>query len=1056
MKPIRRTILGMFLLISAALAAAGSYGYYIWNQSDKLLLASVLDKLHEIAPGWNVAVGRARFDLQGRVHLYDVVVPGDHPSAPILEVGEAVFTFDRATMTDPNPSIQHIEIERARSHIVRLPDGTWNVQNLPPLNLPKSATPECRWKQSTLVVVLPNSALPPIRVENLNIEMIPSGMRQFAITAGGSLPGVETVSLQATWNIEEKAWSIRGETTDVRIDRSLSLLLSEFSPDLKEGLIRFDEMTGNAADGQAADHSPLTGLADVQFRVARWQPDAPAEYQSSIQLKKGELNLPRWGYPLRELRGHFEISNGQMTFRDLSAQSDQIRIHIERGAIVDEGDRQPADFDVVVTGLPLDDRLYRLLPPENQRFYDSIRPEGQIDARLHFEYNGRDRWEHDGEITARDCSAAHVKFPYRVKQINGLVKRQGNLIDVTLSGVSDARRITLKGRVKNPGEDTQALFSIQTDGLPLDKKFRDACPKKFQAIIAQLGLDGEIDGSVVLTKQAGPDSTVVPTFKGHLKHGSLCYLGFRYPLNDVSGDFEGNLDEWTFSNFQGRQGPAELTFGGEFRADEDGTPRLNLDIVARQLPCDRVLQGALPKDWQSVWNELNPQGSLNATGHIEWTPGAPFKLKLDGELFDGKLALRSFPLPLDDVHALVGFDDGRVSIKRLSARRDEMTLLVKEGWADFPDDGEWRLRLVDVKLDELDPNRKFRKALPERLRAIVDSFDPRGRLSISGMLELRGKKSSDNGEEYPVTAAWDTITVYSGNTITAGIDLKEMHGEARFSGTWDGEAVSGEGRIDLKSVKVFDYHLTEVHGPVSINGVQLIVGSKDAANRKDNRAVNNAQRLTARFIGGLVGLDAVVYLRELPSYKARITLTDGELQRFAQTYMVANHKLAGTMNGWVDLQGEGTDRRRLTGTGQLVISRAALYELPVIVAILNALTLTPTDKTAFNQASFMFSVGGGLVRFDRINLVGDSISLFGGGTVRFDGSTNLDFLSSSGRKQIPIPGLRELLNETTKGLVGVSVRGSIKNPVAEVKPFRQVEDALRMLFGNFEPRNGRR
>ena len=867
MKPVRRTILGMFLLLLAALAAAGTYGYYLWNHGDKLLRASVLEKLHEIAPGWNVSVARAAFDVQGRVHLYDVVVPGEDPSKPILEVAEVIFTIDRSTMTDPNPAIQHIQVDRARTHLIRLADGTWNLQHLPPVNLPKSAIPECQFRQSTVIVMREESQLPPTRIDNVTIGMIPSGMRQFDISFGGALAGVDRLSLHATWNIEERSWSVRGETANVQIDRSLFLTLSDFLPDLQNSVDRFEEVTGNKPPASGvSEQFPLTGAADVQFRVSRWQPDSPAEFHSSIELKRGELSLPRWGYPLQELRGKLELSNGQIVIHDLSAVSDGTHIHIERGKIVDEGDRSPGDFDVVVTGLPLDDRLYRLLPPESRKFYDSIQPRGHVDARLHLEFNGLDRWEHDGDFTARDCSAAHVKFPYRVEQINGTVKRQGEIIDVALTGFSNSRRITLKGRVKNPGEDAQALFSIKSDGLPLDEKFLAACPPKFQSLIDLLGLEGEIDGAVLLTKRPGAGSGVVPHFEGSLRHGRINYRGFPYPLSDVTGEFEGALDEWAFHNFQGRQGAAVLTFGGGYGLDESGTPRLSIDFTGREVACDRTLQEALPADWRSVWSELNPEGKLNVTGHGDWSPGTPLKLKLDGELFDGKLSLRSFPLPLDDVQAAVGFDEGRVVIKRLSGRRDEMTFLVKEGWADFPDEGEWRLRLADVKLDDLDPGKKFRRALPDRLRAIVDSFDPRGRLSISGMLEFRGKKS-ENGEEFPVTAAWDTITVYSGNTITAGIDLKEMHGEARFSGTWDGEAVSGEGRIDLKSVKVFDYHLTEVHGPVSIDGVQLVVGSKDAATRKDHRVVNNAQRLTARFIGGLVGLDAIVYLRELPVYK---------------------------------------------------------------------------------------------------------------------------------------------------------------------------------------------
>ncbi|MSR57890.1 MAG: hypothetical protein EXS05_09470 [Planctomycetaceae bacterium] len=43
----------------------------------------------------------------------------------------------------------------------------------------------------------------------------------------------------------------------------------------------------------------------------------------------------------------------------------------------------------------------------------------------------------------------------------------------------------------------------------------------------------------------------------------------------------------------------------------------------------------------------------------------------------------------------------------------------------------------------------------------------------------------------------------------------------------------------------------------------------------------------------------------------------------------------------------------------------------------------------------------------------------------------------------PIPLIREAINELTKGLIGVRVRGPIKDPQAEVRPFLQLDEALK-------------
>src|SRR6185436_6559041 len=98
-------------------------------------------------------------------------------------------------------------------------------------------------------------------------------------------------------------------------------------------------------------------------------------------------------------------------------------------------------------------------------------------------------------------------------------------------------------------------------------------------------------------------------------------------------------------------------------------------------------------------------------------------------------------------------------------------------------------------------------------------------------------------------------------------------------------------------------------------------------------------------------------------------------------------------NGIVELYGAGNDTRNLVGKGRLVISPAELYDLPLIVAIFNALVLVPSSDAAFDQAAFDFKIRDSNVFFDKIDLVGDSVHLVGGGKVAFKGDVNLEFLS---------------------------------------------------------------
>ncbi|MFN6106006.1 MAG: hypothetical protein ACK5EA_16370, partial [Planctomycetaceae bacterium] len=63
-----------------------------------------------------------------------------------------------------------------------------------------------------------------------------------------------------------------------------------------------------------------------------------------------------------------------------------------------------------------------------------------------------------------------------------------------------------------------------------------------------------------------------------------------------------------------------------------------------------------------------------------------------------------------------------------------------------------------------------------------------------------------------------------------------------------------------------------------------------------------------------------------------------------------------------------------------------------------------------------------------------------------------DFYSASGRRQVPIPVVRELANELTKGWVGIHVEGTLKDPRPDTRPFPRLDDALNRLLGVFDNR----
>jgi hypothetical protein len=1083
MKTFRKTVKFLFLLLVMGAATAGAYAFYYWNHSDELLRQTMLERLHEFAPDWDVRVPRARFDYQGRIHLYDLSLKGVG-GEPLLDVAEAILVVDREKLMEPHPPMRLARWIRPKLHLTRDPQGVWNFQKLPPPTFPRNVIPEVHLERMTVALVFDDPAAGPAiptTIENGQVDLIPSGARQWLIKASAKFPHCDAFTAEGNWQIDAGRWDVHGQVSNLAAGPGLSKLAAEFSPEYRAGLAQLEALIGRLRAGAgptpvdpraaatvasstaavsigapvhasgAPDPIDLLGLSaeiDVQYRISQWRPGADREYKLTARILDGELKNPPVAFPLRDVRGEIELDNQQIRFTRLTAQSGPARLEIK--PIADRVERRPAEYDLKITGLSLDDRVRSLLKGSIARVYDDLQLSGDADVHLVLKSDGRDHWEHDGEVVVSNCTAAHRKFPYRIEQVEGTITRRGSLVDVAMQGRAGTERISLSGEIRNPGPEADCHLVIKAAGIPIDDQLRSACPRRYQAVIDQLQAHGDLAGEVRLDRPAGLDQELAIAVDGRLSKGSATPRPFPFPLSDLTGAFHCEGNQWTFEQFQGRHGTAQVELSGESGGDSPGQPELQLDFLMTRATFDPQLFTALPEELQAVWSEFNPQGGFEIDGRIFWSPGPGRRIRpgrINARLFDARLKLKSFPFLVTDVAAEIKYEDDVIKINSFSGRHDETTIQVKEGYARYESDGEWRVRLEKMYVDDLEATRSFRQALPDKLWKIVDALDPRGKQSISGMLEFRGKR----GDGYPVTAAWDTTTVYTGATINAGVALRDMHGKAIFSGTWDGEEAIGSGHLDLKSVRVFDYQLTDIKGPARMNGSRLVLGSPPAAGRRELDAAESTERLSAQFIGGRLALDADVRLGDPMRYEVWTTLENGDLRRFAQLYMPSYKNLDGKMNGSVDLKGEGTNPKLLTGGGKLVISPAALYDFPVIVKIFNALSFVDPDKKVFDTARFVFDIGGGVAHFERIDLVGDAMTLIGSGTVDFNGAVHLGFKSRLGRKQFAIPIVREFINEVSKGWVGVNVRGTLKEPRTEVRSFQELDNALRRLPMIFDP-----
>ncbi len=287
--------------------------------------------------------------------------------------------------------------------------------------------------------------------------------------------------------------------------------------------------------------------------VYRWQRDRPQEQghrQIRLQLQRGAICYERFAYPIRNLRGTLEFSDGRWEFWGLTGSNGSARIRgyghlipieeapsqqvlqaanadwqtildsapFPRGNPLVEGSSSgsalfPRIFELaeqqlppmelylnlVVENAPLDEELRDALPAAAQRLWNQLRPTGQVNVpELEIRYRtGQSAAE--VRFTAQPipdrCSIEPVAFPYRLEKLQGtLFFAQDQVFWQGFRAEHGSVRIAadLFGRFQPDGAWQLEMEQLFVDRLPLDRELTKALPEPLKKAFAVLNPEGSL------------------------------------------------------------------------------------------------------------------------------------------------------------------------------------------------------------------------------------------------------------------------------------------------------------------------------------------------------------------------------------------------------------------------------------------------------------------------------------------------------------------------------------------------------------------------------------
>ncbi|MCH2597618.1 MAG: AsmA-like C-terminal region-containing protein [Pirellulales bacterium] len=378
-----------------------------------------------------------------------------------------------------------------------------------------------------------------------------------------------------------------------------------------------------------------------------------------------------------------------------------------------------------------------------------------------------------------------------------------------------------------------------------------------------------------------------------------------------------------------------------------------------------------------------------------------------------------FPYLLKQVEGRFAYINGELLITDFRGKHG-LTTLLTNGNGNFASDGSWQFELTGLSADRLEPRRDLLTALPEKLRKLIEQLQITGKFSLHNTAL---KFSKTNQPDATINSSWDVQLSCMQTDMHPGIDLQNVHGTVRLVGSSENGMNYSAGELALETVTYEGVQFTNIRGPLWADETSCLLG--EWATKRQGLT---PRRVTAKVYDGSLVSDAWVTFDGVPRYSVVASLAGADLPRMTKERFNTEQNMQGKVGATLTLNGYGRSLHTLTGHGQVQVTEANIYELPLLVGLLKVLRNTTPDSTAFNQVDTKYRIEGRHIYLDQLDFLGDAVSLLGKGETNFDQQLNLAFHGVVGRNEIRLPFVKNFFDQVGQQTLQMYVDGTLANP----------------------------
>lgn len=973
----------------------------------------------------------------------------DPEAADLVYIDEILAACDTNLheLLTHEPYVRSVLVRRLHLRATRRRDGTWNTMSLLPLPKFGRHTTPTTIEDSTIEILDPTTGADvPLVLKNLGLRLqvdespdaltyLPESQSQKPLKVTGELAceHFRRLTLDGWFDPVGGAWALRGDLQDLQVSPALEGSLPLHIP---TKILSLHDLHGKLTLAYEITNQGLEAAGS----------GLPLRFVVAGTLREARLDDPRLPHPLTELKAKVFCDDHSARLEEVTGRCGTARLYM---ALQREGweAHAPLTLKGRIANLALDSALADALDDKQRALWNRFLPSGAVHADFDVRFDGRE-WLYDVQAQLLNVSIAFDKFPYRVTNAGGKVHARSGFLDIDAYATAGRQRITCQAKLVNPGKDFTGHIAIASDGhLPIDDRFLLALDLSTQKIVRSLEPRGEGTFHFRIERQS-PEQPVQPNLVVVLRDCEIRYEKFPYPLERVQGTIIWQGGEWRFEQFSGINDAGYVSAHGHLARDVSGDQLLHLEFTAADLPLEDDLKQALPEKLQALWATLHPGGNLDHVQAIVDLNCTTRQLSVDvqghkyvrPQMVEERaisLAPAWFPYRLDHVTGSFHYRNGDITLKGIKAQHGR-TRLSADALCQLNPDGGWTVTCQRFAADRVELDHDLLAALPTKASELVS------RLKLTGPIHLTGGGSitSDGRTPHPSSATWDVAIDLENGSLDAGTKLEHIHGGVRLAGSASSEGFQAQGEVAVDSMIVQGLQLTQVLGPISLDGSRVLLGAWAA----QPRTGRPPRQITAKVFGGTISTDAAVAFGDEGAFEIQASLADGDLATISAELMPQRKNLSGKAQGFIKLAGTRKGRHTWNGGGVVRLRDADIYELPVMVALLKILSVRNPDTTAFTTADLDFRIQGDHIYLDRLDFHGDAITLKGSGEMDWQRQLNLQFYTMVGRDELDVPVLRPLLGEASRQLMAIQVSGTLDRPQMTRQAFPGLNETLQQIF----------